>query len=87
MPKIKLSSDVFEYLMKSNFLSDKLHKSLEAGANPSHGNVIIDITPEDAESVRDAASVQLQKVGFGPDYEPNADGKVLETVIDALYIP
>lgn len=87
MPKIKLKTALFDYLVKSNFLSNELLEALKNSAESSTRNTIVNITVEEADLIRDAAGVQLQRVGLGPDSEPNADGKFLEDIVDALYIP
>ena len=44
------------------------------------------LAPEDAEAVRDALTVEMATKGFGPDYEPTAEGRVIEDLIDRLFI-
>ena len=41
---------------------------------------------EDAETVRDALTAELAKVGFDADYELTAEGRLIEGMIDALFI-
>ncbi|WP_428149841.1 hypothetical protein [Brevundimonas sp.] len=42
---------------------------------------------EDAEVVRDALTTELATVGFDPEYELTAEGRLIEDLIDALFIP
>jgi len=39
------------------------------------------------EPIRDALTVQLAEIGFDEAYEPNADGRLIEDLIDRLFMP
>lgn len=41
----------------------------------------------DAETVREALTEELARVGFDPDYELTSEGRLIEGLIDALFIP
>jgi len=45
------------------------------------------IAAEDAETVRDALTVELARTGFDAAYEPNVEGRLIEDLIDRLFIP
>lgn len=40
-----------------------------------------------AETVRDELTTLLPTVGFDADYELTAEGRIIEDLIDALFIP
>lgn len=40
----------------------------------------------DAETVREALTKELARVGFDPDYELTVEGRLIESLIDALFI-
>lgn len=42
---------------------------------------------EDANTVRDALTEELATVGFDLDYELTSEGRLIESMIDALFIP
>lgn len=42
---------------------------------------------EDSEAVRDALTQEMAQTGFDAAYEPTAEGRVIEDLIDALFIP
>lgn len=39
------------------------------------------------EPIRDALTVQLAESGFDDAYEPNAEGRLIEDLIDLLFVP
>lgn len=42
---------------------------------------------EDARTVGDALAVEMARNGFDLDYEPNAEGRLIEDLIEQLFIP
>lgn len=49
------------------------------------GLAIAEIDDADASDLRELCSDYLTEVGFDEDYEPNEEGKILETLVDKLY--
>jgi hypothetical protein len=50
------------------------------------GEYVADVSPEEADSIRDACGEQLQRVGFDEDYKPTKESAVLEALIDTLFV-
>ena len=42
---------------------------------------------QEAETVRAALTDEMARRGFDADYRPNDEGRVIEVLIDALFIP
>ncbi|MFQ3649978.1 MAG: hypothetical protein SNJ75_06570 [Gemmataceae bacterium] len=54
----------------------------------AHGRpAIIRLSPAEAEELRDSLTTQLAAVGFDENYSPNEQGRMLEKLIDKLFIP
>ena len=45
------------------------------------------LNTNDAETVREALTEELARVGFDPNYELTVEGRLIESLIDALFIP
>jgi hypothetical protein len=46
----------------------------------------IALDPHAAETVREALTEEMARRGFDADYEPNAEGVVIEGLIDVLFV-
>ncbi len=44
------------------------------------------LSPYEAEQVRDLLTFRLAEIGFDENYNPNAMGKLIERLIDRLYL-
>lgn len=42
------------------------------------------LSPVERKSLLDQVANRLQRVGFGVDYEPTEEGRMLESLVDAL---
>lgn len=51
------------------------------------GVAVAEINKQDATDLRELCSDYLTEVGFNRDYEPNEEGKILETLVDKLFVP
>lgn len=47
----------------------------------------ISISEETSDDIRDLCSEKLQKIGFDENYNLTEQGKVLEAMIDAFFVP
>jgi hypothetical protein len=51
------------------------------------GRFQCDISEDTSDDLRELCVEELQVSGFGPDEQPRARGRMLETLIDKLYVP
>lgn len=56
-------------------------------AIPELANQTLKIDHEKAEIIRSYLTERLAKVGFDEDYELTLEGRILEDLIDHLYMP
>ncbi len=81
---VRLSSKELEYLKGARFLSDSLLQSLKTVADGDAYSLYVSRTV--AEDFRSAFMNRVAVAGFGPDYEPNSEGRMLEELIDRFYL-
>lgn len=82
MRTIKLSKLDVTYLVNAGFLAADLTGIVsEAKAGADDARLLV-IDRAIAERFRDEFTTRLAKVGFGADYEPTREGKLLEDLID-----
>lgn len=70
------------YLLDCLPLDDRLRAALERLPVP----LMDHLSEEDVDWLRDLCGERLQTVGFGPNYEPTDEGRLLETLVDKLLI-
>jgi hypothetical protein len=83
--QVQLSPGLFEYLLKGNFISQR-EQSLLMGATRTGESYLIELADDDADVIRDACGEHLQRVGFDADYNPTAEGAMLEQLIDLFLV-
>jgi hypothetical protein len=83
--KVVLNTRLFEYLLRSSFLSPR-ERALIMMAAPSEKGYCIEVSDGDADAIRDACGEQLQRVGFGVDYKTTPEGEMLEQLVDAFFV-
>ena len=82
MRTIKLSNIEVVYLTNTGFLPQDL-AGLVGNAEPvDDRSRLLKVDRNVAERFRDEFTARLAKCGFGPAYEPNREGKLLEDLID-----
>jgi hypothetical protein len=79
---IRLSADEFALLTEVLAKDKTLAGTLEFQADRS-----IQVLPKNAEHIRDFLTLQLATTGFDQDYAPNEQGRLIESLIDRLYVP
>ena len=77
----------FDYLEGAGFLPPVLLACLRGAQWRSATVGSLELPPATAEEFRGAFTEQLAKVGFGDAYEPTAEGKLLEDLIDRFHTP
>ncbi len=82
MNEIQLSKEQYDYLNHNNFFSQNTVNAKEIRGE----KVIINISDENADLIRDALGEKLQEVGFDKSYNLTKEGSILEKLIDKFYI-
>ena len=76
---IRLNQHEIRFLLNLPDLPSRLAKTLTQADIRHEG-----LSEDNADAFRDLCGERLQTHGFGPDYEPTAEGKMLEGLIDRL---
>lgn len=82
MRTIRLSKLDLTYLANAQFLTDDLSLVVSGASAAEDDARLLEIDRATAERFRDEFTARLAKVGFGTDYEPTREGKLLEDLID-----
>ena len=82
---VKLNREEFEYLYQGNFMTHELLEKITKAFLIENDFYLLEISDEDADTIRDICGEQLQKVGFDGDYNPTREGNILERLIDKFY--
>jgi hypothetical protein len=83
--RIRLTPKEAEYLNAANFLEQTQIEIIRQATFEAGTSAFLLITPELAERFRDAFTGELAKTGFDENYEVNADGRLLEDLIDRFH--
>lgn len=83
---VRLSGGELEYLKRANFLPPALARVIESAEPTRDENWEIAVSADLAEALRSAFTERLAATGFDADYEPTAEGRMLEGLIDRLYL-
>ena len=84
--RLRLYETERQYLLDSGFLSDHLLGVLRSAPAGSGGQVVLDVPRDIVEQFRAAFTDRLAEVGFDTAYEPTAEGRILESLIDRFFI-
>jgi hypothetical protein len=79
---IKLTREDIQFMFKELSMPEYLRTALEDVANNKKGG----LSDEMADELRDLCAERLDTHGFDPEYSPTAVGKILENLIDKLYV-
>lgn len=83
---VELSDREVTYLGSTSFLPQELADLILKARHGGDNQNVIAVTPEIAERFREVFTERLARVGFGPDYEPTSEGKLLEGLIDRFFV-
>lgn len=86
MKKVRLSEEEYEYLSSTAFLSKSLREKLIKPTGIGRLDRTVQISEEDAELIRDLCCEELAVKGFDENYAPTKEGKILEDLIDKLFV-
>jgi hypothetical protein len=84
---VELTRSEVEYLETAGFLAPALLGCLRGAQWRSATAAALELSPATAEEFREAFTEQLAKVGFDEEYEPTAEGRLLEGLIDRFHAP
>lgn len=79
---VKLSKIEIAYLGNTRFLPEDLAQIVGKAETTEGEATLLRLDRDIAERFRDEFTTRLAKVGFGADYEPTREGKLLEDLID-----
>jgi hypothetical protein len=82
--EFRVSADQIECL-KQLALKNKLFEDLSFRKDSSGHSVVV-LSPSKAEQLRDHLTQLLAAFGFDENYVPNAEGRMLESLIDAFFV-
>jgi hypothetical protein len=82
MRTINLTKTDVVYLTNSRFLPEDLAQIVCSAQPVDDGERVLTLDQDIAERFRDEFTARLAKAGFGTDYEPTREGKLLEDLID-----
>lgn len=85
MIKIELNRNEYNYLCQASFLEDK-HKKLLFSSQQQDDKYALKISEGQADEIRDLCGERLQIAGFNERYELTPEGKILESLVDKLFI-
>lgn len=69
------------YLLDALPLDESTRRALRMAGVPLVGR----LTTDQIDSIRDLCGARLQAVGFNSKYDPTAEGRILEALIDKLF--
>ena len=83
--RIKLTNDERELLLSRVRIPQHLAAVIHQ-AEYCADNWILNISEEDADTIRDLCGETLQEIGFDKEYNPTHAGRILECLIDKFFI-
>jgi hypothetical protein len=86
MKKVRLSMEESEYLSSIGFLPNPLREKLTRPIGVGQFDRMVEISEEDADLIRDLCSERLAVKGFDENYAPTNEGRILEDLIDKLFV-
>lgn len=84
--ELKVSETEWHYLQKPGLLPPNLQRIVSMAEPLPHSAYLLRIPNHEIEAFRTALTESLAKTGFDEDYEPTADGRMLEDLIDRFFI-
>ena len=72
--------------LKELLLQDTMVANLIISSQKQGHKITIQLFPADAERIRELLTERLAMVGFGPNYEVNEKGRLIEELIDRFHV-
>jgi hypothetical protein len=80
--QVRLSSRDITYLKSTNFLPPELAQIILSKLSADADKYEVILSQNVTDKIREALTERLAKVGFDSNYQPTAEGKLLEELID-----
>lgn len=87
MFRFQLSTEEFGFLKQLAASDESICDLLSSNANADGQRMVIRLSRVEAEHLRDFLTTNLAEIGFDEKYSPNAEGDLLEHLIDKFYVP
>ncbi len=84
--KVNLSVEEYNLLNSKKFLNSNLMTRIKNAFLTKNNSYVLEISEEDADTIRDLCGEQLQKIGFDENYNPTSEGLILESLIDKFFV-
>ena len=82
--RVKISSEELSVLGRCEFVSP-IKIGAASGTAVKDANVVLELTDDEIDDLRDACIERQQVSGFDKDYKLNTLGRVLQGLIDKLF--
>jgi hypothetical protein len=83
---VELSDRDVMYLRNASFLTPELRSVLDSAVPGGKHKRVLRVPRDVAEQFRALFTDRLSKAGFGRDYEPTSEEKILEDLIDRFFL-
>jgi len=87
MRRFELSAKESELLKQLALEDESFASFIESHTTIDERRMAIGLSRAEAEEFRGVLTVKLAEIGFDEQYSPNAEGDMLECLIDKFYIP
>ena len=85
--EVRVSKTEWQLLQKDGLLPFELQRIVGMATPLSHGGYVLQIPHHCIDAFRGALTEGLAKDGFDDDYEPTDYGRMLEDLLDKLFVP
>lgn len=76
--EVQLRQDQYDYVVR--YAGDELSRRIAVDQQPR----VVRLSAEQRDALMSRMADRLQLAGFGQEYEPNEEGRLVESIIDAL---
>ena len=90
--EIRLTKEEFDCTVSAEFISESFRKEMVDGVQKHYRDgegresVIVELTEDIADEIRSLCEDQLNAAGFDVNYALNSEGKILDSLIEKLFI-
>lgn len=84
--EVNLTSEEIAYLLISDVVPSQIVNELKGASNSTDTLFSLKISDDDADTLRDRLGEELQRDGFDEAYNLTRKGKVLESLVDKLFV-
>lgn len=84
--RITLTPNQAAFLRDATFVPMPLARQLKHAPSHFEKPIAVELSGEDADSIREVLGEQLQLIGFDESYDPTPEGILLEQLIDKFLV-